>query len=616
MTDSNDGINLVQNGSFEDIDYPGRPGHHGTPAHHHHHGQGFGRGHDHGHHFGHSGHGHASYGAWGHSLFGHSLFGHALFGQPHFGNAEVSGWMVAEGPGPDVVSHPWRPAADGKTYIELDGSGARDTNSAIYQDIPTDGTGTFTLSFSYAAPAFSRASSNGIEVIWNGEVIDTIALDGGRSVEWQTYTYEVAGAGDATRLEFRAVGRDDARGGYLNNVSVVARPEPEDPLFTEANDTVVLPLDDPNYGDGRIYDALGGHDNVTGGELDDTILGGAGRDTLAGGGGNDTLEGNGGADLLSGDAGDDTLSGGGGGDWLDGGSGNDQLSGGGGDDTLSGGDGNDVLKGGADNDVLSGDAGDDALAGGDGNDMLAGRIGNDSLSGGDGDDLLDGGDGDDHLNGQVGNDALTAGLGADAVYGGGGDDWVDGGDGDDQLFGDAGTDTLFGGPGADTLDGGGGIDTLHGGDGNDIVLGAAGADVIFGGAGNDSLQGEGGADWIIGGAGADFMIGGGGGDTFVFDLSASVPESGIGAGNRDIVKNFQADNATGVSDTIEFTGVSSFSYVGDETHDFTGDGASGRYNSQTKLLEIDADGDFSVDMEIDLRHVDAAYLDDSDFSVS
>jgi hypothetical protein len=299
MTDSTEGINLVQNSSFDDIEYPGRPGHHGS-SHHHHHSHShapWGYGHSGHGHWGHGGHGHGGHG-YGH---GHHGFGHfwpALFGQPHFGNPEPSGWMVADGPGPDVMGHPWRPAADGQRYIELDGSGAHDTDSARYQDIPTDGNGTFTLSFSYAAPPFSRASSNGIEVIWNGQVIDTIALDGGRTVEWQTFTYEVEGAGDATRLEFRAVGRDDGRGGYLDNVTVVAAPEPEEPLFTEGNDTAILPLDDSNYGDGGVYDALGGHDNVTGGDLADTILGGTGRDTLSGGAGNDTLDSGAGRDTL------------------------------------------------------------------------------------------------------------------------------------------------------------------------------------------------------------------------------------------------------------------------------------------------------------------------------
>lgn len=239
MADDTGAENLVANGSFEDVTYE----------------RGHGRGHHRHHH--------------------------------HSRSAELSGWQVAGGPGPDVINHRWLPSADGDRHIELDGSGARNTNSAIFQDIPTAGTGTFLVSFNYSPPPFSRAHSNGIEIIWNGQVIDTISANGGWGVDWQTFTYELEGAGDLTRLEFRAVGADDGRGGYLDNVSVVAADPP--PLFTETDDAVVLADDDPDYGSGEAYDALGGDDTVTGGDLDDTINGNTGNDTLSGGAGDDVL---------------------------------------------------------------------------------------------------------------------------------------------------------------------------------------------------------------------------------------------------------------------------------------------------------------------------------------
>ena len=68
---------------------------------------------------------------------------------------------------------------------------------------------------------------------------------------------------------------------------------------------------------------------------------------------------------------------------------------------------------------------------------------------------------------------------------------------------------------------------------------------------------------------------------------------------------------------FEFKGVASFSFVGDETQAFTGGGAaSGRFNDLLKVLEIDADGDQVTDLEIELRGVDGADLDDTDFIVS
>jgi len=298
MSDTVYGVNLVENGSFEDVSYS----------------RGYGHRYGHGHHGGRNG-----------------------------GNAELSGWQTSSGPGPDIQKgNPWTPAADGNRYIELDGSGARNTNSSIFQDIPTGGTGTFELSFSYAPPPFSHASSNGIQVIWNGEVIDTITASGGWGTDWQTFTYELEGAGDLTRLECRAVGRDDGRGGLLDDISVTAVEPPE--LFTDSADTVVLADDDPDYGSGDAYDAQGGDDVVVGGDLDDEIFGNTGNDTLSGGAGADVLFGGEGNDLLWGEGGSDTLYGGAGDDRLEGHAGADVLNGGTGVDFFTGKGGNDRFQ--------------------------------------------------------------------------------------------------------------------------------------------------------------------------------------------------------------------------------------------------------------------------------
>ena len=60
-----------------------------------------------------------------------------------------------------------------------------------------------------------------------------------------------------------------------------------------------------------------------------------------------------------------------------------------------------------------------------------------------------------------------------------------------------------------------------------------------------------------------------------------------------------------------------FMFVGDDTNDFAGFGASSaRFNNETKILEIDADGDAQADMEIELQNVNGADLDSNDFVVS
>lgn len=388
-----------------------------------------------------------------------------------------------------------------------------------------------------------------------------------------------------------------------------------------------------NEGD-DILNGQGGDDSIFGGLGNDTVDGGGNNDTIDGGEGNDTLIGGSGADLLTGNVGDDVINGDSGADIIDGGEGNDTLSGDVGADTVLGGNGNDTINGGEGADDLFGDAGADTIFGDAGNDSIQGGADSDNLHGGDGNDVITGGDLDDRIWGDADNDQLFGDAGNDAVFGGEGNDVARGGEGNDFVRGDAGNDQLFGDAGNDGLSGGDGKDILHGGDGNDFLSGGAGADTLFGedgddtllggtggdtldgGAGNDQLQGEGGSDVFIGGAGNDFMIGAGGSDSFVFDLGAAQQESGIGLGNSDTISDFNADNTSSSHDTIDFTGVVEFTFVGDENQAFSGTGASGRFNDNTKVLEIDADGDSVVDMEIELQNVDGSQLDDTDFTVS
>ncbi|MCP5366703.1 MAG: hypothetical protein H6906_04225, partial [Hyphomicrobiales bacterium] len=276
----------------------------------------------------------------------------------------------------------------------------------------------------------------------------------------------------------------------LSTTVTVEAPEPslavDSSLFTQGKDTVNLAWQDPDYGDPKIYDALGGNDTVTGGDAGDYIRGGDGDDRLSGQLGNDTL---------MGQDGNDTLLGGDGNDVLDGGKGNDKMWGGTGNDSLAGGDGDDYMKGEDGDDVLDGGAGNDKLWGGTGHDSLTGGAGNDSLLGEDGNDTLVGGDGNDRMWGGTGHDVLHDGAGNDQVYGGDGNDTFIAGGGDDSFFGDSGNDMFIfgdaaledngtwtahveGGYGTDTLDLSG-MDTtwtIHIDGGADIDTATAGTD--------------------------------------------------------------------------------------------------------------------------------------------
>lgn len=116
-------------------------------------------------------------------------------------------------------------AFDGSNYIELDTT----HNSASTQNISTSLGAQYILSFAYAPREGVLASSNGIEVFWNGLSQGVFTGIGGSSGNvWGLNSMTVTGSSPFSSVEFRAVGTDDSYGGSLDAVSLTAAiPEPE-----------------------------------------------------------------------------------------------------------------------------------------------------------------------------------------------------------------------------------------------------------------------------------------------------------------------------------------------------------------------------------------------------
>ncbi len=323
--------------------------------------------------------------------------------------------------------------------------------------------------------------------------------------------------------------------------------------------------------------------SIVGSEDDNNFFYSAGNSTVDGLGGNDTV--------LSW-RGDDSLIGGLGDDSLDSWHGNDTLDGGAGNDTLVAGAGDDLLLGGADADSLLGGDGDDTLNGGAGNDTLDGGTGSDTVDGGDDDDLIYGSSGADMLSGGLGFDVLSYATSTSRIildlnnsavnFGDAVGDVVDGfeeyhaSDFTDQLRGDAGDNVFFGGGVTDRL---------------------------YGRAGDDSLNGEAGADAIYGNLGADEMTGGDdtARDRFIY---FQMSESGVGAGNRDVITDFgsgedrieisrfDADITQGFKQRFDFVGDAAFSNTaGELRYEQTGG---------STIVQADVNGDGIADFEIEL----------------
>lgn len=257
-----------------------------------------------------------------------------------------------------------------------------------------------------------------------------------------------------------------------------------------------------------------------------------------------------------------------------------------GDDDLTGTAGADVV------DMLAGDDVYDALGG---NDSVLGNAGNDTLMGGAGDDTLDGGAGADHLVGGAGYDiasyvSATRSVRVDLQN-------------PALMYNDAVGDTF---DGIEAFQTGRTVDQLRGDANANIFYTGLLSDRLYGRGGDDFLFGEGGADAFYGGTGADTMTAGPGAglrDRFIY---FQMVESGVGAGNRDIITDF----VTG-EDRIEIRRFDAdltqgfkqgFSFVGDAG--LTGAGDLGyRHEGGNTIVGADVTGDGIADFEIELTGI-------------
>ena len=300
---------------------------------------------------------------------------------------------------------------------------------------------------------------------------------------------------------------------------------------------------------------------------------------------------------------------------------------------------------------FSGNGGADLLFGGGGNDSLDGGEGNDFLEGGSGADGLYGGNGINTATYEHSNAGVSVDLNAHTGYGGEamgdvlfGIQDVIGSAHDDFLFGDVFKNTLYGGAGNDWIKGAGDADNLYGGTGFDTVSyshsyagvsvdlasnivhnGDAQGDVIagfeavsgsdfaddlygnsvgnslYGGGGGDYIDGREGNDFIVGGNGQDFLNGGAGHDDFVYYYAA---ESGPGAANRDLIKDFthgddhidvsylDANAGTNANEAFSFIGQNGFSAAGQARYYFDGGNT---------VIELNTSGSGGAEMELLLQ---------------
>ncbi|PWK62724.1 Hint domain-containing protein [Roseicyclus mahoneyensis] len=535
-------------------------------------------------------------------------------------NGVIPGWTDTSGNEIDVHndSRDGQVATDGNNWLDLEASPG---NNRIGQNVAgvQDGLSyrlTFDVSDSQFLTSIDGPDENLVNVYWGGQLIATIDPSNVGESDFETITLDlIGGAGNGSnRLEFEGLGREDAFGAAIDNVSLVQLSQATGPA---GNDTI--------FGDD-------GDDVIFGQGGDDSLVGGMGNDVLDGGDGNDTLIGGNGDDTVLGGSGDDILRGNEGNDFLDGGEGNDSMGGAEGNDTLLGGAGNDTLNGGSGDDVLDGGTGNNSITGGSGNDWIVALEGNNTINAGIdgtpdrgfpffgfadsdpnddrdtvltgfGDDLISTGDDNDIITSLGGNNTIDAGYDDDSITTGDGDDLIISGEGSDTVFAGGGNDTIYGGLGSSVpdsfnvidfdLDGNpvdpirdNGRDFLDGGDGDDLIFGEDDDDTIYGGAGNDTLDGGidndlifggDGDDLIIGGQGADTMDGGFGNDTFKIGLYTDPLTGDVYAeGAGDVIIGGEDPDGKDV-DVLDLSGAGPLKIIFDDAIDPTGTpGESGK----------------------------------------
>jgi hypothetical protein len=134
----------------------------------------------------------------------------------------IQGWTASIG-SIEVRNNVAGVAQDGNIFVELDSYG----NSTMFSQAVTTASGAaYTLSYYYAPRPGVAENSNGINLYFNGSLIDYTTGYSSSNDAWTQRIFTVYGTGSDV-ISFAAVGASDSLGGSIDNVSMVASSVPE-----------------------------------------------------------------------------------------------------------------------------------------------------------------------------------------------------------------------------------------------------------------------------------------------------------------------------------------------------------------------------------------------------
>lgn len=154
--------------------------------------------------------------------------------QPNYGGPSIPNWTILAGTNVDIVSALGAPgnapAADGKQYLDLVGTG---DSGGISQTFDTTKNQTYTLSFDYGNNPWSTTTASAlITVALNGLSANvTHSTSTQSNIDWTLFTMTFLGNGSPMTLSFLNTVGGNSGGVLLDNI-VVATPLPAAlPLF-------------------------------------------------------------------------------------------------------------------------------------------------------------------------------------------------------------------------------------------------------------------------------------------------------------------------------------------------------------------------------------------------
>ena len=138
--------------------------------------------------------------------------------------AAIPGWTLVAGHSIEIQDHIAGSPFEGDQFVELDSF----DNSSMQQLVPTTALQPYTLSFAYSPRPGVAAASNGISVFFNGGLVTALATSGIGlpDTAWTVYSFTVVPTTATSSLVFSATGVSDQLGGYIDDVRLVAAPEP------------------------------------------------------------------------------------------------------------------------------------------------------------------------------------------------------------------------------------------------------------------------------------------------------------------------------------------------------------------------------------------------------